>query len=149
MAKRHIRIPRDRSQERHHFILEKYRIEKYFPFLQCDLHRERLTCHGAIIPSEGCDSYELKISYVRGGIPAVFIASPLIEPRTEYHIYKEGNLCLYDWRETPWRAKMKIHETILPWTAEWLVFYELWKLTGKWQGAASEHGANDKGQQAE
>ena len=42
---------------------------------------------------------------------------------------------------------MKIHETIIPWTAEWLVFYELWQLTGEWYGAASPHGTNGKKQQ--
>jgi len=128
--------------------MEKYRIEKYFPFMQCDLRRDRLTCHGAIIPSEGCDPYALRISYVQGGIPAVCITDPLIEPRAEYHMYKEGNLCLYDWRDMPWRAKMKIHETIIPWTAEWLVFYDIWKLTGKWLGAAAPHGTGGKNQQA-
>jgi hypothetical protein len=59
-------------------------------------------------------------------------------------MYKEGNLCLYDWREMPWRTEMKIHETIIPWTAEWLVFYEIWKLTGSWLGAESSHGVGEK-----
>ena len=147
MAKRRIRIPPDRSRKRQHFICEKFRVEKYFPFLQCDLRRDLLVCHGSIVPSDGCEPYALRISYKMGGIPAVYITDPEIEPRVEYHMYKEGNLCLYDWREMPWRAKMKIHETIIPWTAEWLVFYESWKLTGQWHGAASVHGTNDKNQQ--
>lgn len=144
MGKRRARIPTNRSQENKHFILEKYWIEKIYPFLQCNLHRDRLTCHGSIIPSEGCDPYELKISYKRGSVPAVFITNPAIEPKTEYHMYKEGNLCLYDWREMPWRASMKMHQTIIPWTAEWLVFYELWRLTGEWLGAESAHAGEEK-----
>jgi hypothetical protein len=39
---------------------------------------------------------------------------------------------------------MKIHETIIPWTAEWLVFYELWKISGKWMGPAALHGTDEK-----
>lgn len=144
MAKHRIRIPPNRSQEYRHFILQKYRIEKHCPFLNCTLHRNHLMCRGSIIPSEGCDTYDFTISYVMGGIPSVYITNPRIPPRAEYHIYKEGCLCLYDWREMPWRAKMNVHETIIPWTAEWAVFYELWRLTGQWLGAASSHGVEDK-----
>ncbi len=34
---------------------------------------------------------------------------------------------------------LPIDDTIIPWTAEWLVFYELWKDTGTWQGAEAPH----------
>ena len=144
MARHRIRIPANRSQERQHFLLESLRIVKYFPFMNCTIHRNQLLCRGSISPSEGCDTYDLNISYSMGGIPSVRITNPHIPPRAEYHMYKEGNLCLYDWREMPWSANMKVHETIIPWTAEWLVFYELWCLTGTWIGAASRHGSDEK-----
>lgn len=144
MAKKRIRIPRNHSQERGHFIAEKYLVKKYFPFFRCTLYHDRLLCQGSVVPSEGCDAYKVKVSYVRGGIPEIFITDPYIKPDTEYHIYKEGNLCLYDWRDMPWQSKMKIHETIIPWTAEWLVFYEIWKLTGEWHGAIAPHDKEQK-----
>jgi len=37
-----------------------------------------------------------------------------------------------------------LHETIIPWTAEWIVFYELWKITGEWLGSAALHDVNKK-----
>jgi hypothetical protein len=29
---------------------------------------------------------------------------------------------------------MSIADTIVPWTAEWLVHYEIWLMTGEWYG---------------
>lgn len=54
-------------------------------------------------------------------------------------MYKDGTLCLYDWREQPWQKHWHLHETIIPWTSEWLVFYEIWLLTGKWRGRSADH----------
>ena len=42
------------------------------------------------------------------------------------------NLCLYYRNE--WDSTMKITETIIPWTCEWLYFFEFWCITGKWCG---------------
>jgi hypothetical protein len=39
---------------------------------------------------------------------------------------------------------MNIHETIIPWTAEWIVFYEIWRITGQWHGLAAPHGTGEK-----
>lgn len=135
------RVPFNYARRRQHFILEIYCIEKYFPFLQCTLRGKRLCCNGSITPIEGCDTYKIRLEYKEGMTPRVYIVDPHIEPDPEYHIYKEGNLCLFDPRESPWSSMMRIHETIIPWTAEWLVFYEIWKLTGKWEGPEAEHGA--------
>ena len=29
---------------------------------------------------------------------------------------------------------LRIIDTIIPWTQEWLYFYEIWLLTGEWRG---------------
>ena len=42
------------------------------------------------------------------------------------------NLCLYYRNE--WDSTMKITETIIPGTCEWLYFFEFWCITGKWCG---------------
>jgi hypothetical protein len=38
-----------------------------------------------------------------------------------------------------------LHETIIPWTAEWLVSYELYLTTGKWLGSSAVHTAKTTG----
>ena len=42
------------------------------------------------------------------------------------------NLCLYYRNE--WDSTMKITETIMPWICEWLYYFEIWCITGKWCG---------------
>lgn len=139
------KFPRSYVLERQHFLLEKYRIEKHFPCFRCELrHHNLLICYGSIIPSDGCDAYKLKIEYRERGIPKIYITDPFIEPNPKYHIYRQGHLCLYDYRESPWMAKMCLYDTIIPWAAEWLVFYEIWKLTGEWLGPEAVHGTTDK-----
>jgi len=143
MAKKVRRVPFNYARRRQHFVLEKHCVAKYFPFLQCTLRGKRLCCSGSITPFEGCDTYKIRIEYQEGRTPCVYIVDPHIEPDPEYHIYEEGNLCLFYPRESPWSSTMRIHKTIIPWTAEWLVFYELWKLTGEWQGPEAPHARAD------
>lgn len=127
-----------------HFRLEKGRIEKHFPFLACKYRRNCLNCRGQLLPADGCVVYSIQIHYAFGGVPEVWVTDPKIEPSGEYHMYPAGNLCLYDPREMPWRPDMKIHETIIPWTAEWLLFYEIWKISGRWLGAEAIHNLGPK-----
>ncbi len=54
------------------------------------------------------------------------------------HYYHDKQaLCLYD--AVDWRPWMKLADTIVPWTVEWLWFYELWKATGEWHGSGGNH----------
>jgi hypothetical protein len=62
-------------------------------------------------------------------------------------MYSSGDLCLYDFREQPWMATDNLHEKIIPWVAEWLVYYELFLLTGKWLGPEAPHGGDIKSPQ--
>lgn len=56
------------------------------------------------------------------------------------HVYydpacpKLSPLCLFDPRDGEWQPTMLLTETIMPWTCEWLLFYEIWSATGKWLG---------------
>ena len=59
-------------------------------------------------------------------------------------MYRDGTLCLYDFRVQPWSSWDNIHEKIIPWTAEWLVFYELYLMCGKWLGPEAPHGDGEK-----
>ena len=59
------------------------------------------------------------------------------------HRYRDGDLCLYDpGIEAPrseWDQTMPIADTLVPWAAEWLFFYELWHATGVWHGREVVH----------
>jgi hypothetical protein len=44
------------------------------------------------------------------------------------------SLCLWDPKEMFWTPEQMIATTILPWTAEWLLFFEYWQITGEFRG---------------
>lgn len=87
------------------------------------------------------DAFTIGNSYV-----SVQVIDPIIglDPRGtgEWppHIYVNNNnpslphLCLYDPAETRWTPEYYIAETIIPWTVDWLFFFEGWLATGKWEG---------------
>lgn len=133
-------ISRDRGISERQFAIQAALVQKHFPFFDCGLSHRRVECEGVITPSQGCANYLIKISYQRGGVPRVKIKDPQIIPSATIHMYNDGTLCLYEPRETPWKSSYNLHETIIPWTAEWLVFYELFLLCGKWLGPEAPHG---------
>ena len=55
-------------------------------------------------------------------------------------MYRTGDLCLYHPLSQPWQGTEDLHATILPWVAEWLVFYELYLTKGRWLGPEIPHG---------
>jgi hypothetical protein len=58
------------------------------------------------------------------------------------HIYPSDglgtNLCLWWPKGRDWRPTMRLTDTFIPWTAEWLHYFELWLLTDEWLGGG-EH----------
>lgn len=43
-------------------------------------------------------------------------------------------LCLWDPAEMRWTPEMPIATTIIPWAAEWLLFFEYWQISGEFLG---------------
>jgi hypothetical protein len=74
-----------------------------------------------------------------GNQPQVYIKSPELIESNQIHVYREGFLCLFDPLETRWKDNMKLSEYTIPWLVEWILYYELWQLTGKWEGPESSH----------
>lgn len=59
-------------------------------------------------------------------------------PHTYAHDGKGTRLCLWWPKGREWVPRMKLTETFIPWTAEWLHYFELWLKSGEWQGGG-EH----------
>jgi hypothetical protein len=129
-----------------HLVYQKGRVMKHFPGFKCTLCARHgiLECVGDIQPCPDCDTYKIRIKLAKEGVPTVKIIAPAIHPEAAIHMYANGSLCLYDHREQPWWVDDNIHEKIIPWTAEWLVYYELYKLDGVWLGPEAPHGATLK-----
>lgn len=50
-----------------------------------------------------------------------------------------AHLCLYYPDGTEWSRQSILAKTILPWTVEWLFYYEMWHVTGIWGGPEAPH----------
>jgi len=90
---------------------------------------------GELTPSHFSQSYSIQMNYRIGKRPKVQVVAPELDvPQkcTEIHMFGDHSLCLHLSQE--WRADMLLEKTIIPWTSEWLLHYELWKITGKWHG---------------
>jgi len=129
------------------FVVQKALVEKHYSCFKCKHSHRLLECEGFITPSEDCATYRIAISYEQNGVPRVRIKDPHINPSPDIHMYGNGSLCLYLPAEDPWKVSDNIHEKIIPWTAEWLVFYELYQICGKWLGPEAPHGVGEKKQQ--
>jgi hypothetical protein len=142
-------IKRDYAADYRRFVAQKGLIEKFFPCFRCRLSHRTLECIGEILPSVDCATYRVRFRYKQGDVPKVWIEDPPIAPSPRIHRFRDGSLCLYFWREDPWKSSDDIHRKIIPWIAEWLVFYELYLITGKWLGPEAPHGSAPKIEQAD
>jgi hypothetical protein len=80
--------------------------------------------------------YTLRIAYRAGGVPDVFVLTPelTLHPEADVlpHTYPGDRLCLH--LPGRWSPHMYIAHATVPWTSEWLFYYELWLITGQWNG---------------
>jgi hypothetical protein len=130
---------RDRGVDYRRFAIQKALVEKHFVSVRCRLRHRHLKCEGVIVPSEDCAAYHVSIPYKQDNVPDVRITKPEIVPSQEIHMDANGTLCLYKSTDDPWKPSDNILENIIPWTAERLVFYELYLLEGKWLGPQAQH----------
>ena len=97
---------------------------------------------GTIQPTQLSRCYTVEVLYSLGQFPEVRVIDPPPEPDEDGflpHTFSNKTLCLHEDHE--WRLDQLIPNTILPWAAEWLYFYEFWKVTGKWLGDGDERTA--------
>jgi hypothetical protein len=105
----------------------------------------RLRWEGRLQPTPRSDTYAVRIEYASQSHPEVTIIAPRLEvPKGVFlpHTFTRDRLCLY-WRGQ-WDGSMSIARTIVPWTSEWLLYYELWQFTGTWLGGGHEPGDSPK-----
>ncbi|MFM2393213.1 MAG: hypothetical protein RLZZ546_1195 [Bacteroidota bacterium] len=90
--------------------------------------------------------YRVRINAIFRNKIEVFVINPrpLALALGQYklpHVYcnKTQELCLYYPKFKEWDFSKIILNTIIPWTMEWLFFYEIWLSTGQWYGKGIEH----------
>jgi hypothetical protein len=98
--------------------------------------------------------YEFECGAIQYGGVSVRIVSPAVglDPRgtgeRPPHIYVDPDaqgfrLCLFDPRKDEWCTADAIADTVIPWAAEWLFWFEAWLLTGVWSGGGAHPDRRD------
>lgn len=91
---------------------------------------------GYLRPTHVSELYKVRIAYWSGlDRPKVTVLEPELSlapgKKRLPHVFADGkSLCLHfpgDWNPT-----MLISRSIVPWAAEWLAHYEVWRVTGAW-----------------
>jgi hypothetical protein len=105
---------------------------------------KELTWQYTLRPSPLGDEYAVKIVYMLGSAPKVYVLNPF--PLTLAngavklpHVYdqKKQRLCLYYPDGKQWNKSMPLAKTIVWWIYEWLYHYEIWLGTeDEWKGGS-------------
>jgi hypothetical protein len=127
--------PRQRTQVLN-LAVQDLNLRHRFPRFTVERSNGVWTWRGNLQPRPSSPVYQVSIRCRHGGVPIVRVLSPALAPNAP-HLYRGGKLCLYWPEEWRWYGDELIAETILPWTASWLFYYELWLDTGKWLGPSS------------
>lgn len=118
--------------------VQQHGMSLHFPDFSFRMEGTTGIWRGRLQPRPGSPVYTVSIRFRPRSKPEVRVKSPpLIEKAP--HTYPDGTLCLFWPKDRNWDSSMLLAETIVPWTAQWLLFYELWQETGKWLGPESPH----------
>jgi hypothetical protein len=87
------------------------------------------------------EGWTLANGYVTVHVVAPLVGAEMLAKETLLpHIYWNHRnpawpaLCLWDPAEMFWTPEMSIATTIIPWTSEWLLFFEYWQISGEFLG---------------
>ena len=90
------------------------------------------------------DKYVVRISYKLSGAPQVTVVTPRLRVRGDGqpipHLYPGEFLCLHRPQYREWKPTLFVADTIVPWAALWLYYYEIWHVTGVWLGGGEHPG---------
>jgi len=137
MARHRGRLPRPPAVT---LPIQQAWIARRFPAFRCGARRGALGCKGPLQPRLASPVYVIEVRYGSTDVPRVRVIKPALV-KDAPHLYGDGSLCLYWPHEWWWTGNELIADTIFPWAADWLYFYELWLDTGEWLGPSSRHGA--------
>jgi hypothetical protein len=116
-------------------------IKAYFPDGNMHLFHDRFVWKGSITPTPISRTYTIKLTYSNRDGVNVYVVKPKPLPCAKGksslpHVYSQEKqrLCLYLPGDQEWDESKHIAKTIIPWTSEWLFYYELWMVAGEWLG---------------
>lgn len=122
--------------------LQNFTIQKRFPNFQLyNNDRKNIYWIGYLQPKPDAEIYKVMIKYDLS--PKVYVLEPEILSGSP-HRYSDTSLCLFHPNDRSYSFDMLLSDTIIPWTSEWLYFYEIWLKDGVWWGKEAPHSPNAK-----
>ena len=126
-------IPKSNMNDTIRLNWERQLLIKNYNFLEVKVIGKALHCKGVCNPSEYSIDYNYKVIYTPNQPPSIYTVSPKITYTKEIHMYPQDNsMCLHYPKDFSWTRTSHLYNTIIPWTHEWFLFYELFKIRGKW-----------------
>jgi hypothetical protein len=119
-----------------------------YPSASCELRNGTLFWFGKVKPTSLSREYNVALTYSNSQVPKVWVIGEELQKIDDpnfphkYEVDPQNNMvriCLYRYRE--FTKDKFLANTIIPWTVEWLYFYEIWLATGTWCGGG-EHPTN-------
>jgi len=128
-------------------IIQEGTLSAKFPCSNTKRNRENsLIWVCSITPSPLSSTYTLKLRYLKDNEVKVYVIEPKPLALADGHLFlphvystSEQSLCLFYSKAREWNSSMLFTDTIIPWACEWLVHYECWVSTGKWNGGGINH----------
>lgn len=135
MSRRGGHIPRVRENP----LLQRAEMKAVFPQFRFTITRGGgVEWRGPLQPTLDSPFYAIRIVHQADRSPRTYVDRPTLRADA-CHRYQDGSLCLYWPAEWWWTPRESLAATIVPWTAFWLYYYELWLVTGEWLGPSSPH----------
>lgn len=107
-----------------------------FPDGSVAVRGRRVIWRGSLKPTELSRSYRVEVNYLLKHEPVVRVLNDLGTRQGESlpHVWNHAKriLCLHQSKD--WNPRMLLANSIVPWASEWLIFYEIWLVTGEWDG---------------
>lgn len=117
-------------------------MERLYPAFTTRWKTNKVIWRGPLQPS-GHTIYTVKIQYALAQSPKVWVSDPPLSKEflasQTAHVYPGGRLCLFYPHTREWLPAMLIAQTTIPWTSEWLFYYEDWLIVGEWRGRGIDH----------
>lgn len=123
-----------------------------FPESDVKIKNGMLTWWGKVKTGPFSIEYDLKIEYKMEKYPKIWLLNADVEEgkwdRIPHHYNTDEKekiiqLCLFKPKYKEWKKQYYLSKTIIPWAIEWLYFYEIWKITGKWKGGGEHPTSKD------
>lgn len=118
-------------------------MKKWYPqFTHKRIGKETIEFRGDLLVKPSMPAYTVSITY-RGNLrPHVKIVHPTLVEEPPHFYQNTKTLCLYHPNNYKWvQGKLLIKE-IVPWTAAWIYFYEVWLQEGEWYGPSAHDAPN-------